>query len=405
MRIDMTAPLLLPATREARAADRRLPAIDVMRGFVMILMTVDHASGALNSGRLMTDATSLWTPGTPLPAAQFFLRWVTHLCAPTFVLLAGASLALSTAARVRSAESPAGIDRRMALRGAWLIVLEAAWMSPALLGPGRVLFEVLYAIGGSFVCMTALRRLPDGALLAVALALAILDEPLAVAASTLHVADTIPVALLVTGGLFAGGRFIVGYPLLPWLAILCAGFVLGRKLLAWDSARSSDRESAFGQGAADRDSRVARALTAWGIGLLLVFVVVRGANSVGNMGLLRDDGSLVQWLHVSKYPPSIAFDGLELGLACLLLAALFAATIRRPQLAAPVRVLGQVALFYYLLHLHALVLVAQLAGVRARLGITATLVGAAAALALLYPVCAAYQKYKAANPGGWRQYI
>jgi uncharacterized membrane protein len=369
----------------------RLPAIDLMRGVVMILMTLDHASDALNRDRLMTDGTSLWTPGTPLPAGQFLLRWVTHLCAPTFVLLAGAALALSTEARVRGGESPAAIDRHIALRGLWLVALDAVWMSPALVGPGRVLLQVLYAIGGSLVCMAALRRLPDRALLAVGIGLAVVDEPLAMAASTLHVADTVPVALLVTGGFFAGGRFIVGYPLLPWLGILCAGFVLGRKLLTWD--------------ATDRDRRAVETLTAWGMGLLLLFVVVRGANSVGNMGLFRDDGSLVQWLHVSKYPPSISFDGLEVGLACLVLAWLFATTRRRPAFARPVRVLGQVALFYYLVHLHALVVVAQVAGIRGRLGIGATFVGTVGALALLYPLSAAYQRYKAANPGGWRRYV
>src|SRR5262249_9028655 len=125
----------------------------------------------------------------------------------------------------------------------------------------------------------------------------------------------------------------------------------------------------------------------------------------GNMLLLRDDGSLVQWLHVSKYPPSIAYDALELGLASLLFAGLFVVVERRPGFAAPVRTLGQVALFYYLLHIHLMALVAEAAGVRATLGIGAAFGGAALALLVLYPLSAAYGRYKAANPGGWRQYV
>jgi uncharacterized membrane protein len=372
-------------------AKARLPAIDVMRGLVMVLMTVDHASEEFNGGRLFTDGVFVWTPGTALPAGQFFLRWITHLCAPTFVLLAGAALALSTEARARRGDAPGTIDRHIVLRGGLLVLLEVAWMSPVMVGPGSVLLQVLYAIGASLACMAALRRLSDRALLATGLALAILAEPLAGLLIATHLSATVPAALLVTGGFFADGRFIVAYPLLPWLAIMCAGWVLGRRLLAWPEG--------------DRNRAAARVLAVWGVALLATFVVVRGVNSYGNMALLRDDASLVQWLHVSKYPPSVAFDGLELGLACVLLAGLFAAGDGVARFAGPVRTLGQVALFYYLLHIHLLALAAVLGGVRGQLGIGTTLVAAAGALALLYPLVAAYGRYKAAHPGGWRQYI
>ena len=83
------------AVAEVTPPAARLPALDWLRGIVMILMTVDHASGAFNAGRLMSDSAGMYHPGMPLPAAQFFTRWITHLCAPTFVFLAGAALALS----------------------------------------------------------------------------------------------------------------------------------------------------------------------------------------------------------------------------------------------------------------------------------------------------------------------
>src|SRR5436853_6786508 len=82
-----------------KPTSRRLPALDWLRGLVMILMTVDHASGTFNAGRLMTDSLALYQPGTALPASQFLTRWMTHLCAPTFVFLAGAALALSVEKR------------------------------------------------------------------------------------------------------------------------------------------------------------------------------------------------------------------------------------------------------------------------------------------------------------------
>ncbi len=79
----------------------RVGAFDWMRGLVMVLMTVDHASEMINAGRHVSDASFLYKPGTPLPVVQFLVRWMTHLCAPAFVFLAGASLALSTMKRLK----------------------------------------------------------------------------------------------------------------------------------------------------------------------------------------------------------------------------------------------------------------------------------------------------------------
>jgi uncharacterized membrane protein len=369
----------------------RLAAIDVLRGLVMVLMTIDHSSDVFNSGRLFTDSVAMWTPGTPLPLAQFLTRWITHLCAPTFVLLAGTALALSTAGRVARGESAASIDRHMATRGAILIAIDIVWMGPALVVPGIVLLQVLYAIGGSLLAMTFLRRLSDRALLAVGLALIVLDEPLIMALSLVHLERSLPAAMLVSFGRYLDGHFIIGYALLPWLGILCCGWVLGRRLLAWPEA--------------ERSRKAARVLALWGVGLLATFAVVRGANSFGNMFLPRDDGSLAQWLHVSKYPPSVAYDGLELGIACLLLSALFVVMERRPSFAAPLRTLGQTALFFYVLHVHVLAIASYALGVHKKLGLGATYLGAALCVLALYPACVWYRGYKAANPGGWRQYV
>jgi uncharacterized membrane protein len=77
----------------------RVAALDWMRGLVMVLMSLDHASEMFNAGRVVTDAVFIYKPGTPLPVAQFLVRWITHLCAPTFVFLAGTSLALSVERR------------------------------------------------------------------------------------------------------------------------------------------------------------------------------------------------------------------------------------------------------------------------------------------------------------------
>lgn len=364
----------------------RLAELDWLRGLVMLLMTVDHASDAFNAGRVFTDASFMYTPGTPLPAAQFFLRWITHLCAPTFVFLAGTALALSVTRRAAAGESAASLDRHIVARGLIIAAIDPLWMS-LVFTPGKVLFQVMYAIGTSLVCMAALRRLPARWLAAAGLALVVAGEAIAGLAIWLGGGKpTIVSAVLITGGDF--GRFIVGYPLLPWLAIMMLGWAFGRRLA---------------EGGAIAPARLALA----GVASLAVFAVVRGLNGYGNFLLLRDDASLVQWLHVSKYPPSITYTTLELGVAAILLAA-FAALRRAGASAAPLRVLGlfgSTALFYYVLHAHLLVGASLLLGLHGKLGIGAALVAAGAAAVALYPACAYFRRYKTAHPTGWARYV
>src|SRR5260370_40934861 len=86
---------LMPAT----ASMKRVRALDWLRGLVMILMAVDHASDRFNLNPTHGDAAAGWIPGSPLPAWPFVTRWMSHLCAPAFVLLAGGSLAFATEKR------------------------------------------------------------------------------------------------------------------------------------------------------------------------------------------------------------------------------------------------------------------------------------------------------------------
>src|SRR3954452_3452100 len=80
---------------------KRVAAVDWMRGLVMILMVIDHAAMAFNRHHLDLDSAVYPQAALiDLPAAEFFTRWITHLCAPSFVFLAGTALALSVERRV-----------------------------------------------------------------------------------------------------------------------------------------------------------------------------------------------------------------------------------------------------------------------------------------------------------------
>jgi uncharacterized membrane protein len=358
-----------------------------MRGLVMVLMALDHSSESFNAGRLFTDGAFVYRPGTPLPAAQFLTRWVTHLCAPTFVFLAGSSLALQIDRRISSGESAWAIDRDLVSRGIVIAAFEL-WVSWFWMPPGRWLLQVLYAIGTSFLCMVPLRRLPTAVLVCIAVGVLSLTEKVtAVLGWGPPHATPLLASLLLVPGRRAG--VIVGYPTLPWLAIMLLGWAFGRLLVRRPDPRSTSRMLALS-----------------GLALLALFAAVRGLNAYGNMGLLREDATVLQWLHVSKYPPSLTFAALELGVMLLCLAGFTVAETRvSPREGGLLMVLGRTPMFFYLLHIPCLVLAARSLHVENSLGLAWTYFGAAAVIALLYPFCRRYGRYKAMHRRGWPRYI
>ena len=137
--------------------------------------------------------------------------------------------------------------------------------------------------------------------------------------------------------------------------------------------------------------------------------MVRGLDAYGNMGLYRGDASLIRWLHVSKYPPALAFTALELGGMALILLG-FSIVERRlprpPWRWNPLLVFGQTALFFYVLHFVVLgaAAIGITGGMRQR-GLPETYLAAGAVLVVLYPACCGYRAYKRAHPRNWAQYL
>src|SRR5436190_4749 len=281
------------------AKSKRIAAIDWMRGFVMVLMIFDHASMSFDrdhvdhDSALYTDAMTM-----PLPAGEFFTRWMTHLCAPTFVFLAGTALALSIERRVAKGAPAWEIDKNILTRGAIIVLLDVTVIS---LGLGRLSLSVLFAIGMSMIGMTILRRWPSWALLAFGVGWFLLGEW--ITGLVWKPPGSAPVAGAVPFATPGAGALSIKYPIVPWLAMMALGWVFGRHM------------SQFASGKA----RLApgRVMLIAGLASLALFAVVRGLNGYGNMFLFRADGSWQQWLHVSKYPPSLSFATLELGLMCL----------------------------------------------------------------------------------------
>jgi uncharacterized membrane protein len=124
------------------------------------------------------------------------------------------------------------------------------------------------------------------------------------------------------------------------------------------------------------------------------------------MLLYREDHSLVQWLHVSKYPPSITYTTLELGIMALIMAAFFRlAMARAPRGDGLLVTLGRTPMFFYLLHFPLLVGAGTVLGVHHQLGLAATYAGAACVVVVLYPACRWYRPFKASGRHFWTRYV
>jgi len=388
---------------------RRLPALDWMRGIVMILMASDHTSGAFNAGRLVTDSVLLYNPQQQLGSLQFFYRSISHLCAPTFLFLAGTALALSIESKIRRGVLSLTIDRDLLFRGLIIVsvdlfVLNWLWV------PEFFLLQVMYAIGLAMILMILFRRLPT--LLLIAMALIILavnefllvdqimtpPEAVPVASSFLMQLGIIDTALESVGLLAWIGvpdKILVLYPVLPWLAMMALGWSFGRYLLGNSKEPGSSRSPG-------------KLLLVSGLTALVIFAVLRWFNGFGNLGLYRLDNSLVQWFHVSKYPPSFAFVALELGIMSLVMSSLFRLQdIRGTRISNlnPVLLFGQTAFFFYIAHIVVLEIGGRVSGMYQQHGLLESTIATIVALIFLYPLCYWYRSYKLAHPRSLLRFI
>jgi uncharacterized membrane protein len=367
---------------------KRIASIDWMRGFVMVLMIVDHASMAFDRGHLDEDSAMYAGSATmALPAAEFFTRWMTHLCAPTFVFLAGVALALSIERRVAKGANSWDIDKNIIVRGAIIALFDLTLIS---FGSGRWNIGVLFAIGASMICMAFLRRLPSWALLAIGVGWFALGELPTDWAWNPPGSSSPLVALTMAN--YSSDPLIIKYPLFPWLAMMVLGWVFGRHMTQH----------------ADGTTKLSPQAVLWiaGVAALVVFVVVRAHAGYGDMLLHRSDDSWQQWLHVSKYPPSLTYATLELGILWVSLAVLMAIEpvigVRRN---GPLLVFGQTAMFFYLAHRLVMEIPATYFGLRGFGDLKTTYIVAAVLLVLLYPACRWYRSVKAAHPNSFLKYI
>jgi len=351
---------------------QRIVAIDWLRGIVMILMVLDHTSWFFNEQRIFADSVLLYEPGIQFAADQFFTRWITHICAPTFVFLAGTSIAISNFQRRQQGISDAVINRELLLRGAFIALLDLVVFS---LAGGKPVLQVLYAIGLSMMLMVHLQRL--GTRIVFWLAILIIAGSELILMMLWQPDGEVPFWLAITFAPVFGETYTVLYPALPWLGIMMIGWVFGERLIA---------EPSF-------SSMPYRLLMTCAWFALTLFVVIRGADGYGNMYMQLEGDTLINWLHISKYPPSLVYTLIELGLMALILSLLMRLESFKKSIYSngPVLVFGQTALFFYLAHFGVLVV---LKFFFERGSLIQTYWITLLVLIILYPICRIYRTLK-----------
>ena len=321
--------------RQEAGPPHRSSSVDILRGAVLLLMALDHVR--VYSG----------IPASGSSPEVFFTRWVTHFCAPAFLFLAGVSLFLAN----RGAGATAALSKRLLVRGAWLVVLELtvirfAWTFNFAYGD-NLLAGIIWAIGWCMILMAAVVHLPRAVIAGFGLLVIVGHNAIGMLflqhnpwEHSYHWLYRIVYA----GGWFnlrpGGPELDVLYSIVPWVGVMAAGFAFGPILESEPSRRD-------------------RLCYRLGLSAMALFVLLRLTNLYGDPFAWPEDyPRLPAWLaffQAQKYPASLQFLLMTLGPTIALIPWLERA---RGRFAEGIAVFGRVPMFFYLLHIPFIHLVA-----------------------------------------------
>lgn len=374
----------------------RVNAFDRLRGLIMVVMAIDHASFFI----ARIHAAETW--GAPPPyyadTTAFLTRWITHLCAPGFSMLMGIGLVWFAESRMASGWTAGRISRFFVTRGALLLLIQhfienPAWIMgilsvdpavgelmpgvPGVEGNTMLGFAVLSALGIALIFWGLCWRLPTWAIGVVCLTAMVLTRLVVPNVSAADRAIPLWQLLLFVPG--TGGIVQNMYPWVIWLVPAGLGIAVGRVFR--------------------RDpTRIVSISGRLALAGIASFVVMR----VTGLGEYHEPAAgVIGWLTVTKYPPSEAFFALMLGLDFALIAAL--AAWPSPRLA-PLEVYGRVPFFFYIAHMWAFGLLSW--GFASGTSWPVMYLVWALVMVALYPACAWYARFKFSNPetSRWRMF-
>lgn len=401
MEISIPTGTLLPEPVEQRTIKRayRISSIDLLRGLIMVIMALDHVRDYFHADTMRFEPTDLEQTNVFL----FFTRWITHFCAPVFVLLSGTSAFLSGQRKSKKEQTLFLIKR-----GLWLLLVEITIISFAWSFNIYLPFTglgVIWAIGISMIALALFIHLPIIWIAVIGLILVAAHNLL----DSVHF-DGFLWAALHEPAIFKlndDHLLRVAYPVIPWIGLMALGYCLGTVYTTHFDAK-----------------RRKKILALIGSSAIILFILLRFINQYGDMQhwSVQDSTTLsvLSFLNNSKYPPSLLYVLMTIGPALLFLAFM---EKQNNRLEKALIHFGRVPMFYYILHLYLLHLLAMIAAQLSGYGwqsmilvrrtwIDPQLKGYGFSLLatygiwilvvlLLYPLCKWYDGYKTKHKEKW----
>lgn len=387
------------ATAQPLQKSYRIQSIDLLRGLVMIIMALDHVRDFFHWSAQHYDPLDFSQTSTPI----FLTRWITHFCAPIFVFLAGTSAWLTGVRKGKKV-----LSKFLLTRGFWLIFLEAIVVNFGVSFNWHfdfIMLQTIWALGASMIVLSFLIYLPKRVLLIIALAIIFGHNLL----DNIHVAGNGFKAFAWSAlhepkfFKFGGLQIFLLYPILAWIGVMCAGYCFGELYTRFDPVKRK------------------KILTMLGLVCILLFILIRLTNVYGDASKWSHQKTpvftVLSFINVTKYPPSLLYILMTIGPAIL-----FLAFTEKPlnKFENVIETYGRVPMFYYLIHFYVIHIAAIIAGLVSGFTLNqifnftpdhpipdygfklwVVYVVWLSIVALLYPFCKRYAKYKFSHPEKW----
>jgi uncharacterized membrane protein len=382
------------------ATKSRISSIDFLRGVALVLMTFGHVRYFFHSSAFYFLPTNIDLTSIPI----FFARWIPNFCPPIFCFLAGVSIFF-----IGRSKTKLELSEFLVKRGLWLIFIDLSVVTFAWhfdIHFNIVTFSVIAALGVSMLFLAVLVYLPRVWILVFSILVIFFHNLL----DTIAIYNSVWWGLVhqvssfsVTNNLI----FEIEYPFLPWLAVMALGYSFGFLYShTFDSPRR--RKILYVSGASS----------------VFLFGVLRAVNEYGDPSLWKEYGNISQtvmsFLNLSKYPPSLLYLLLTLGVTFIILAS---SEPLKGRAVIFLSTFGKTPFLYYIVHLylvHILALVyAQITGFGWQsmilkqwvtsnkelqgygVGLISVFVIWLIVVSMMYPLCKLFVYYKSKNKGAW----
>lgn len=359
----------------------RILFLDAFRGLILILMALRHAELFLTT---IARPNELWN--APQPTDFGLLYWVSFIAqidATGFFFIMGVGMVLMSNSYIQKRWTLRNIWLHFITRGCILIILQFFLENPLWYfdNPGRlhpahvpifIYFGVLFALGVSFIVNSFLTE--SHKLIVLCFAITCLVLPQVYIPAVAQSEGLYPLwlrALFIPG---QTGHVLVLFTIIPWIGFTSLGLLFGKSFV--NSKRKTLHTGLLlGSGAI----------------ILFFFLRVIGYGDFRPFSFGHDDWRL--FFFFRKYPPSLVYIIATLGETLVLLWGLSKMEKILPEIAKPLIVYGQCPLFFYIIHLVLLGVIAQVL-VRNGTNLVWMYLLCVGMLAGMYPLCRAYGKFK-----------